>query len=133
MQLAVHSTQHADVTASTGDCGCGCRIYYRHLPLPATGLALVLNLPVLLPFCCTCCCCLRHSTNVPKCQDLAAVLEAEYPQGIDIVYEGVGGAVRAAIMPHLAPGGRLLQVGYISGACAVGCDACSSCSRQQQH
>lgn len=49
-------------------------------------------------------------------QDLAAVLAAEYPQGLDIVYEGVGGSVRAAIMPHLAPGGRLLQVGYISGA-----------------
>jgi hypothetical protein len=48
-------------------------------------------------------------------QDLAAVLAAEYPQGLDIVYEGVGGSVRAAIMPHLAPGGRLLQVGYISG------------------
>lgn len=48
-------------------------------------------------------------------QDLAAVLAAEYPQGLDIVYEGVGGAVRAAIMPQLAPGGRLLQVGYISG------------------
>jgi hypothetical protein len=49
-------------------------------------------------------------------QDLASVLAAEYPQGVDIVYEGVGGAVRAAIMPHLAPGARLLQVGYISGA-----------------
>jgi NADPH-dependent curcumin reductase CurA len=46
------------------------------------------------------------------------VLAAEYPQGVDIVYEGVGGAVRAAIMPHLAPGARLLQVGYISGAAA---------------
>jgi NADPH-dependent curcumin reductase CurA len=48
------------------------------------------------------------------------VLAAEYPEGVDIVYEGVGGAVRAAIMPHLAPGARLLQVGYISGAACFG-------------
>lgn len=56
-------------------------------------------------------------------QDLSAVLAAEYPQGLDIVYEGVGGAVRAAIMPHLAPNARLLQVGYISEYPHVGVDA----------
>lgn len=44
-------------------------------------------------------------------QDVSAVLQAEYPQGVDVVYEGVGGALRAAIMPHLAPGARVLQVG----------------------
>jgi hypothetical protein len=27
------------------------------------------------------------------------------------VYEGVGGQLQAALLPHLAPGGRLLQVG----------------------
>lgn len=43
------------------------------------------------------------------------MLSAEYPAGVDVVYEGVGGALRAAIVPHLAAGGRLLQVGYISG------------------
>jgi NAD(P)-dependent dehydrogenase (short-subunit alcohol dehydrogenase family) len=32
------------------------------------------------------------------------------PAGVDVVYEGVGGAVQAALLPHLAPGGRLLQV-----------------------
>jgi NADPH:quinone reductase-like Zn-dependent oxidoreductase len=45
-----------------------------------------------------------------KCEDVAAVLAAEYPQGVDVVYEGVGGALRAAIMRHLAPGARVLQV-----------------------
>lgn len=44
-------------------------------------------------------------------QDVAAVLAAEYPRGVDVVYEGVGGAVRAAIMQHLAPNARVLQVG----------------------
>jgi NADPH:quinone reductase-like Zn-dependent oxidoreductase len=43
-------------------------------------------------------------------QDVSAVLAAEYPAGVDVVYEGVGGALRAAILPHLAPNGRLLQV-----------------------
>lgn len=38
------------------------------------------------------------------------------------MYEGVGGAVRAAIMPHLAPGARLLQVGYISEYPHTGAD-----------
>ncbi|WIA17998.1 hypothetical protein OEZ85_009485 [Tetradesmus obliquus] len=61
-----------------------------------------------------------------KEEDLAAVLAAEYPQGLDIVYEGVGGAVRAAIMPQLAPGGRLLQVGYISEYPHMGLDAAGS-------
>lgn len=43
-------------------------------------------------------------------QDVAAVLAAEYPQGVDVVYEGVGGQLRAAIMQHLAPNARVLQV-----------------------
>lgn len=44
-------------------------------------------------------------------QDVSAVLCAEYPGGVNVVYEGVGGALRAAIMKHLAPGARVLQVG----------------------
>eukprot|EP00879_Flechtneria_rotunda_P009564 GHRR01010010.1.p1 GENE.GHRR01010010.1~~GHRR01010010.1.p1 ORF type:complete len:380 (+),score=128.42 GHRR01010010.1:157-1296(+) len=49
-----------------------------------------------------------------QAEDVPAVLSAEYPQGVNVVYEGVGGTLRAAILPHLAAGGRLLQVGYIS-------------------
>eukprot|EP00775_Hariotina_reticulata_P004107 gene4107-4353_t len=37
-----------------------------------------------------------------KEEDVSAVLSAEYPAGVDVVYEGVGGALRAAIVPHLA-------------------------------
>lgn len=42
------------------------------------------------------------------------MLAEEYPQRIDIAYEGVGGPLRDAVVDNLAPGGRLLAVGYIS-------------------
>ena len=47
-------------------------------------------------------------------QDVATVLAQEYPQGIDVAYEGVGGRLRQAVLQHLTPQGRLLGVGYIS-------------------
>ncbi|KAF8062034.1 Zadh2 [Scenedesmus sp. PABB004] len=59
-------------------------------------------------------------------EDLGAVLAAEYPAGVDVVYEGVGGALRAAIMPALAPGARVLQVGYISEYPHTGRDAAAA-------
>jgi NADPH-dependent curcumin reductase CurA len=48
-------------------------------------------------------------------QDVSAALAAACPGGIDVVYEGVGGALRAAIWPHIKPGGKLLQVGRMKG------------------
>ena len=48
-------------------------------------------------------------------EDVASVLAAEYPCGVDIVYEGVGGGMLATAMNALAEGGRLLLIGYISG------------------
>ena len=42
------------------------------------------------------------------------MLEREYPGGIDVAYEGVGGRLREAVLQHLTPTGRLLGVGYIS-------------------
>jgi NADPH:quinone reductase-like Zn-dependent oxidoreductase len=48
-------------------------------------------------------------------EDVGAVLAAECPPpGLTIAYEGVGGALRAAAVDALAPGGRLLAVGHIS-------------------
>ncbi|KAG2427481.1 hypothetical protein HXX76_012414 [Chlamydomonas incerta] len=47
-------------------------------------------------------------------QDPAAALQRLFPTGVDVVYEGVGGQLRQAALRCLAPGGRLLQVGYIS-------------------
>jgi NADPH-dependent curcumin reductase CurA len=53
-------------------------------------------------------------------QDVGAALARECPRGVDVMYEGVGGGLRAALLPHLAPGGRLLQV---CGAGRVGAGA----------
>ena len=47
-------------------------------------------------------------------QDVATVLAKEYPKGINLAYEGVGGSLRDAVVDNLAPHGRLLAVGYIS-------------------
>lgn len=48
-------------------------------------------------------------------QDVASVLDAEYPGKIDVAYEGVGGSLRRDILRNMAGGGRMLAVGYISG------------------
>jgi NADPH:quinone reductase-like Zn-dependent oxidoreductase len=48
-------------------------------------------------------------------EDVGAVLKTEYTRGVDVVYEGVGGAMLSAILPHLAPRARCMVIGYISG------------------
>ncbi|GBF92774.1 hypothetical protein Rsub_05393 [Raphidocelis subcapitata] len=47
-------------------------------------------------------------------EDVDAALAREAPTGLDVIYEGVGGGLRRTVERHLAPGGKLLQVGYIS-------------------
>lgn len=47
-------------------------------------------------------------------QDVAQVLAKEFPQQIDVAYEGVGGKLRDAVLANLSPKGRVLAVGYIS-------------------
>lgn len=42
------------------------------------------------------------------------VLKAEYPKGVDVVYEGVGGDMFVASLNALAPRGRLLVIGMMS-------------------
>ena len=42
------------------------------------------------------------------------MLRREFPQAIDIAYEGVGGELRKAVLENLSPDGCLLSVGYIS-------------------
>ena len=44
-----------------------------------------------------------------------AVLEATGGHGIDVVYDPVGGAFAGSMARCLAPGGRLLAVGFASG------------------
>ncbi|KAF4076757.1 hypothetical protein AMELA_G00218770 [Ameiurus melas] len=50
-----------------------------------------------------------------KEEDLASTLRREYPKGVDVVYESVGGAVFDLAVNNLAQHGRLLVVGFISG------------------
>lgn len=47
-------------------------------------------------------------------EDVDTVLRNEYPRGIHLVYEGIGGKLFDTCVDHLAPMGRLLIVGYIS-------------------
>ena len=49
-----------------------------------------------------------------KREDLSAVLRAEFPSGVDLAYEGVGGPLLGAIVENLKPSGRVLVVGSIS-------------------
>lgn len=48
-------------------------------------------------------------------EDLAKTLRKEYPQGIDVVYESVGGSVLELAVNNLANKGRLIVIGFISG------------------
>lgn len=50
-----------------------------------------------------------------KSEDLAATLRKEYPQGIDVVYESVGGSIFDLSVNALANKGRLIVIGFISG------------------
>lgn len=50
-----------------------------------------------------------------KSEDLAVTLRKEYPQGVDVIYESVGGSVFDLAVNCLATKGRLLVIGFISG------------------
>lgn len=47
-------------------------------------------------------------------EDVGAVLDEEYPEGVDVVYEAVGGPLFDACVERLARHGRLLSIGYVS-------------------
>lgn len=47
-------------------------------------------------------------------EDVGEVLSTEYPEGLDLVYEGVGGTLFDTSVSHLARHGRLLSIGYVS-------------------
>ena len=51
------------------------------------------------------------------------MLSREFPQQIDVAYEGVGGELREAVLDNLSPKGCLLSVGYISEYPHVKADA----------
>jgi NADPH-dependent curcumin reductase CurA len=48
-----------------------------------------------------------------KKEDLHTVLKKEYPNGVDVVFESIGGRMFEAALANLAVGGRLLVIGAI--------------------
>ncbi|GMF22513.1 unnamed protein product [Phytophthora fragariaefolia] len=48
-------------------------------------------------------------------EDVAAVLQKEYPKGLDLVFETVGGDMFKAVTANLAVHARVIVFGYISG------------------
>ncbi|XP_076837502.1 prostaglandin reductase 3-like [Brachyhypopomus gauderio] len=50
-----------------------------------------------------------------KTENLASVLREEYPNGVDVIYESVGGSMFDLAVNSLATKGRLLVIGFISG------------------
>jgi len=50
-----------------------------------------------------------------KKENLDHVLKTEYPKGVDIVYESVGGEMFKTCVKHLAVNGKLVIIGMISG------------------
>ncbi|XP_057689810.1 prostaglandin reductase 3-like [Corythoichthys intestinalis] len=50
-----------------------------------------------------------------KVEDLAKTLKTEYPKGIDVVYESVGGSTLELAINSLAKKGQLIIIGFISG------------------
>ncbi|XP_006897311.1 PREDICTED: zinc-binding alcohol dehydrogenase domain-containing protein 2 [Elephantulus edwardii] len=50
-----------------------------------------------------------------KMEDVGAVLQQEYPDGVDVVYECVGGPLFDLAVNALATKGRLIIIGFISG------------------
>ena len=50
-----------------------------------------------------------------RTESLSAVLKKEYPRGVDIVYESVGGEMFMDCVRNLAVKGRCIVIGFVSG------------------
>jgi NADPH-dependent curcumin reductase CurA len=48
-------------------------------------------------------------------ENVSQVLEKEYPKGVDIVFETIGGKMFETAVKHIAIKGRIILFGYISG------------------
>ena len=57
--------------------------------------------------------CCDHIINYKE-QDIQTELTRIAPNGLDVVFEGVGGEILQIALDNLSPEGRILQVGYIS-------------------
>ncbi|QDZ21995.1 alcohol dehydrogenase [Chloropicon primus] len=49
-----------------------------------------------------------------KLEDVQKVLKEEYPRGISLVYDGVGGKLLQNILPAVSPLGRIVTIGAVS-------------------
>ena len=49
-----------------------------------------------------------------KVEDVQKVLKEEYPRGVSLVYDGVGGTLLQNILPCVSPLGRIVTIGAIS-------------------
>eukprot|EP00128_Syssomonas_multiformis_P001828 Colp12_sorted_trinity150504_noHs@1826 len=50
-----------------------------------------------------------------KTEDLDSVLAKEYPKGVDVCYESVGGSMFETCLNRIAVKGRIIVIGFISG------------------
>lgn len=60
----------------------------------------------------------RHSVNYRR-EAWSAALTEVVPEGLDVVFDGIGGAVTADLFRRVRPGGRYLRYGAASGAFGV--------------
>jgi NADPH-dependent curcumin reductase CurA len=54
-----------------------------------------------------------HAHTHTHTHRVQTVLRKEYPKGVDVVYEGVGGAMFDAALANLADRGRLVVIGMM--------------------
>lgn len=55
-----------------------------------------------------------HVINYKE-EDLSMVLKRDYPDGIDVIWETIGGKVTETLISHLATFGRMIIIGGITG------------------
>jgi len=53
-----------------------------------------------------------HVVNYKR-EDLGQVLRKEYPEGVDLVYDGVGGKMFEQVVKNIAVGGKVIVIGMI--------------------
>lgn len=50
-----------------------------------------------------------------KDEDLSTALKRDYPDGVDVIWETIGGKVAETLIQHLAKNGRMIFIGGITG------------------
>lgn len=55
-----------------------------------------------------------HVINYKE-EDLSVALQRDYPDGVDVIWETIGGTVTETLIQHLARHGRMILIGGITG------------------